>query len=151
MRPLKLGLWDPAWKRATMDLCPTIKSPSNLGALSRSRHLNPLSTSFSCALFLSLASCKIVFQNVSQPSANGMRSCLTITKTSSSWPRAPHYARVPRWPPSLHDIRHLRAASGADTLIRYSFKRPRKKEGERERNGHRPGHWNSNIEQLIWE
>lgn len=132
MRPLKLGLWDPAWKCAT-DLCPIIKSSSNLGALSRSCHLNLLSPSFSCALFLSLASCKILFQNVSQPSANGMRSCLTITKTSWSWPRAPHYAHVPRWPPSLHDVRHLRAASEAYTLILYSFKRPRKKR-EREMN-----------------
>lgn len=158
MRPLKLGLWDPAWKRATTDLCPIIKSSSNLGALSRSRHLNPLSASFSCALFLSLASCKIVFQNVSQPSANGMRSCLTITKTSWSWPRAPHYARVPRWPPSLHDIRHLRVASGADTLIViHSKDQEKRREREREKwtrtflVGHRPGHWNSNIEQLIWE
>ena len=88
--PLKLGLWDPSWKLTT-DLCPIIKFSLNLGALSSFL----LFQSFKCLLpmlllfLLSPASRKILFQNVSQPSANGIRSCLTVTKPPGSRPKCP--------------------------------------------------------------
>lgn len=99
MRPLKPGLWDSGWKLTT-DLCPIIKSSSNLGALSWFLSF----PSFKCLLpmlllFLPPVSRKILFQNVSQPSANGIRSCLTVTKTSwflaQSTP-LPRYIQCPK-------------------------------------------------------
>lgn len=89
-----MGLWDSGWKLTT-DLGPIIKSSSNLGALSS---FLP-SQSFKCLLpmlllFLSPVPCKILFQNVSQPSANGIRSCFTITKPPVPQPSGPHYHPV---------------------------------------------------------
>lgn len=154
--PLKRGLWDPSW-RLTTDLCPIIKFSLNLGALSSFL----LFQSFKCLLpmlllfLLSPASRKILFQNVSQPSANGIRSCLTVTKSPGSRPKGPPVASsVPRWPPSPHDVRkHFRAALQTEKLIRYFFSRDREKKMlwiRKSLVGHWPGLWDLNSEQLIW-
>lgn len=100
---LEPGLQDPG-RKLTTDLCPIIKSSSDLGALSSFLpSQSPKCFLPMLLLFLSPISCKILFQNVSQPSANGISSCLTITKPPGPWPKGPNSPPPPRHP-QLHPV-----------------------------------------------
>lgn len=158
---LKPGLQDPG-RKLTTDLCPIIKSSSDLGALSSFLpSQSPKCFLPMLLLFLSPISCKILFQNVSQPSANGISSCLTITKPPGPWPKGPNSpppppppitSSVPSWPPSFRDIRRHseQIYNWRNSFVIFSRDQEKKMLWTRKLLvGCWPGPWNLNIEQLI--
>lgn len=155
-KPRPLSQASRSWRKAPRRLRPIIKSSSNLRALgSFLPSRSPKCFLPMLFLFLSPVSCKILFQNVSQPSANEIRSCLTITKPPGPWPKPPLH---PWHPVSQDDLRaSVTSEDISEQLYKWRnsfviFSRDQEKKMLRTRKwlvGRWPGHWNLNVERFI--